>query len=302
MRIVRAITAITLAATVSLLCNSAIAANRPQHGAPFRVSYPELRIQLAASAASSDDFVPYRVAATNAYFAAPKASPVPVPAKVSLGVFASTAISAASLPASAKYRDAVGGNYAALFGAGCDASRLRGCDTRFAHRLGDVVAEARGMDTAAMLDRVNRAVNDAIAYVPDRRNWGAGDYWATPSEIARKGAGDCEDYAIAKYFSLIRLGFSTRDLRIVIVSDSKAHDFHAVLVANIGGADWLLDNQIPDMVRLESMPQYTPIYSLNQEGWWLHSQPVIQVAANVIITTAPITAAGPAPIRLATAN
>lgn len=86
------------------------------------------------------------------------------------------------------------------------------------------------------------------------------------------------------------------------VSDSKAHDFHAVLVANIGGVDWLLDNQLPEMVRLETMPQYIPIYSLNQEGWWLHSQPVIQVAANVVITTAPITAAGPAPIRLATAN
>jgi predicted transglutaminase-like cysteine proteinase len=164
----------------------------------------------------------------------------------------------------------------------------------------DFLATLKNLDPQAQMEAVNHWAN-AKPYVEDLANWGLPDYWETPGEFIAHG-GDCEDYAIAKYFSLVRLGFAARDLRIVIVSDSKAHDFHAVLVANISGADWLLDNQLPEMVRLESMPQYTPIYSLNQEGWWLHSQPVIQVAANVVITTTPITAAGPVPMRLATAN
>jgi predicted transglutaminase-like cysteine proteinase len=164
----------------------------------------------------------------------------------------------------------------------------------------DFLASLKGLDPQAQMEAVNHWAN-AKPYVEDLANWGLPDYWETPGEFIARG-GDCEDYAIAKYFSLVRLGFSARDLRIVTVSDSKAHDFHAVLVANIGGIDWLLDNQLPEMVRLESMPQYTPIYSLNQEGWWLHSLPVIQVAANVVITTAPINAASPAPVRLAAAN
>lgn len=158
------------------------------------------------------------------------------------------------------------------------------------------------LDPRAQLESVNRWAN-AKPYVEDITNWGIPDYWETPGEFIAHG-GDCEDFAIAKYFSLVRLGFSPRDLRIVIVSDSKAHDFHAVLVAHLGDTNWLLDNQLPEIVQLDSEPQYTPIYSLNEQGWWLHSQPFIQVAANIVITTAPMTPMTPAatPVRLAKAD
>ena len=53
------------------------------------------------------------------------------------------------------------------------------------------------------------------------------DYWETPVEALWKGAGDCEDYAIAKYFSLRHLGVSSDKLRITYVkaleSESRAH-------------------------------------------------------------------------------
>ena len=151
----------------------------------------------------------------------------------------------------------------------------------------------------SQLDAVNRWAN-ARPYVEDITNWGLPDYWETPGEFMAHG-GDCEDFAIAKYFSLIRLGFPSRDLRIVIVSDSQAHGFHAVLVARLGGTAWLLDNQSVAVAPLDSQPRYTPIYSLNEQGWWLQSQPIIE-AANVIITTAPLTSEAAAPIQMATAN
>lgn len=164
----------------------------------------------------------------------------------------------------------------------------------------DFLAGAKPLQARAQLDAVNRWAN-AKPYVEDMTNWALPDYWETPGEFIARG-GDCEDYAIAKYFSLVRLGFSPRDLRIVIVSDSRAHDFHAVLVARLDGNDWLLDNQLPDVMPLAAEPQYVPVYSLNEQGWSLQSQPTIQVAANVTIVAAPLTAAVVAPVRLAIAN
>jgi predicted transglutaminase-like cysteine proteinase len=163
------------------------------------------------------------------------------------------------------------------------------------------LASLKGLDSQAQMEAVNRWAN-ARPYVEDITNWGLPDYWETPGEFIAHG-GDCEDFAIAKYFSLVRLGFAARDLRITIVSDSRAHDFHAVLVANIDGTEWVLDNQIAEMVPLASQPQYTPIYALNEQGWWLQSRPVIQIAANFVITTAPAAPAAPsAPVQLASAN
>jgi predicted transglutaminase-like cysteine proteinase len=165
----------------------------------------------------------------------------------------------------------------------------------------DFLAGLKGLDSRAQMEAVNRWAN-AKPYVEDIANWGLPDYWETPGEFIAHG-GDCEDFAIAKYFSLVRLGFAARDLRIAVVSDSRAHDFHAVLVANIDGTEWLLDNQIAQMVPLASQPQYTPIYALNEQGWWLQSRPVIQIAANFVITTAPAAAApAPTPVQLAKAD
>jgi predicted transglutaminase-like cysteine proteinase len=165
----------------------------------------------------------------------------------------------------------------------------------------DFLAGAKPLQPRAQLDAVNRWAN-AKPYVEDMTNWALPDYWETPGEFIAHG-GDCEDYAIAKYFSLARLGFPPQDLRIVIVSDSRAHDFHAVLVARLDGNEWLLDNQLPDVVPLAAEPQYRPVYSLNEQGWSLQSQPAIQVAANVTIVAAPLPPpAALAPVRLAAAN
>jgi predicted transglutaminase-like cysteine proteinase len=164
----------------------------------------------------------------------------------------------------------------------------------------DFLAGAKALAARAQLDAVNRWAN-ARPYVEDMANWALPDYWETPGEFIARG-GDCEDYAIAKYFSLVRLGFSPDDLRIVIVSDVLAHDFHAVLVARLNGEDWLLDNQVPDVMPLAAKPQYTPIYSLNERGWMLQSQPIIQVTADVTILAAPLAVSPAGPVHLAALN
>ncbi|MDB5740850.1 MAG: uncharacterized protein JWP16_1890 [Alphaproteobacteria bacterium] len=147
------------------------------------------------------------------------------------------------------------------------------------------LATQAGQPRRVQLDAVNRWAN-AKPYVEDWVNWQVSDYWETPGEFIARG-GDCEDFAIAKYFSLVRLGFPVHDLRIVVVSDTLTHGFHAVLAVRLDGAVWLLDNLLPQAVPMESQPQYVPVYSLNGEGWWMHSNPTIQLAG-ITITAAPI--------------
>lgn len=148
----------------------------------------------------------------------------------------------------------------------------------------DFLATVRGQDARAQLDAVNRWAN-AHPHVEDSTNWGVPDYWETPGEFVARG-GDCEDFAIVKYFSLVRLGFSPRDLRIVIVSDSRSRSFHAVLAARSGGTALILDDQAPDVTRLDSLTHYFPVYSLGDQGWWLHSAPVIHADGGTLIAQA----------------
>jgi predicted transglutaminase-like cysteine proteinase len=143
----------------------------------------------------------------------------------------------------------------------------------------------RKLPQREQLDAVNKWAN-ARPYVEDWVNWHVPDYWETPGEFLARG-GDCEDYAIAKYFSLVRLGFSPDDLRLVIVNDLNLKQFHAVLAVRSGNAVWLLDNQLPQVVPMDIAVQYAPIYSLNERGWWIHSIPKITVG-NLTIAAGPV--------------
>jgi predicted transglutaminase-like cysteine proteinase len=138
----------------------------------------------------------------------------------------------------------------------------------------------RNASRLVQLNAVNQWAN-ARPYIEDQTNWGVPDYWETPGEFLARG-GDCEDFAITKYLSLVRLGFSPDDLRIVIVQDVKLHAFHAVLAVHVDGTAWLLDNQLQKAVPMASAAQYVPIYSLNERGWWLHSLPKIELGGIVI--------------------
>jgi predicted transglutaminase-like cysteine proteinase len=139
----------------------------------------------------------------------------------------------------------------------------------------------RGQPAREQMDAVNRWAN-AQPYVEDQVNWGVADYWETPAEFLARG-GDCEDYAIFKYASLARLGFSPDDLRIVVVNDTALNAFHAVLAVRLAGKTWLLDNQTARTEAFGQAPQYTPIYSLNGHGWWMHSAPVLRAGTVTIV-------------------
>tara|TARA_B100000686_G_scaffold355285_1_gene472025 strand:- start:1262 stop:2245 length:984 start_codon:yes stop_codon:yes gene_type:complete len=116
---------------------------------------------------------------------------------------------------------------------------------------------------------VNTLLN-ARPYVEDTRNYGKTDYWATPVEFLQRG-GDCEDYAIAKYASLRALGVPADQMRVAIVLDKQLGIHHAILIVyDQNRKAYVLDNQSRTVRDLSTVTRYKPIYSINQQSWWLH--------------------------------
>ena len=130
------------------------------------------------------------------------------------------------------------------------------------------LAGLRGRDRVSQIVEINRRMNRK-RYIVDPRNYGVPDYWATPGQFLRRN-GDCEDYAIAKYMSLRALGFDGANMRIVVLQDLNLRIAHAVLVVYIAGETLVLDNQIENVVPASSIRHYRPIYSINENHWWLH--------------------------------
>ena len=112
-----------------------------------------------------------------------------------------------------------------------------------ARHLLSLVETARAKDGRARLGEINRAVNLAIRYQSDAARHGAPDGWASPLATFASGAGDCEDYAIAKYLALREAGVPADDLRLVVVRDTRLGQDHAVLAARLDDRWLVLDNR-----------------------------------------------------------
>jgi predicted transglutaminase-like cysteine proteinase len=157
---------------------------------------------------------------------------------------------------------------------------------RSAERLGPRTAtEARALVTAmgaaarldeeAKLRHINKFFNEHTHFQDDTVVWGQVDYWASPLELLDKGEGDCEDYAIAKYFTLIAVGVPSPKLRLVYVraqlgGPAGLVQAHMVL-AYYGHPDMqplILDNLINDIRPASMRPDLAPVFSFNAEGLW----------------------------------
>jgi predicted transglutaminase-like cysteine proteinase len=131
------------------------------------------------------------------------------------------------------------------------------------------LAQIRNLPRREQVVLVNRYVNWHISYADDEVAHGARDYWANPLD-AVGSSGDCEDYAAAKYLSLILLGFSDEQLRLVIVRDTKVDALHALTTVWLDGTAYVLDNRLERVMRDSDLSMYQPVYSFNQHRNWMH--------------------------------
>ncbi|MDW6004975.1 transglutaminase-like cysteine peptidase [Vibrio mangrovi] len=134
----------------------------------------------------------------------------------------------------------------------------------------EALAEYKHLSTLEKLEKVNAFFNQ-LYFVDDINLWGKKDYWATPLEFLGANAGDCEDFTIAKYFSLREIGIPDRKLRLVYVKSITLNQFHMVLAYyNTPNAEPLiLDNLIPQIKPAGTRTDLLPIYSFNGRNLWL---------------------------------
>lgn len=148
----------------------------------------------------------------------------------------------------------------------------------------DRAAVTRGMDEAAMLDRINLWVNRQIAYVEDDRNYRQRDFWATADETVARGSGDCEDFAILKMHLLRAAGIDDDRMKLVLLRDLAINADHAFLLVRSSAGWVVLDNMTDRIYDGRQAIAVRPILSFSGNRRWVHGY-----------------RDGPAPILVATA-
>ncbi len=125
----------------------------------------------------------------------------------------------------------------------------------------------------AKLEKVNLFFNK-IKFIDDILHWKKKDYWATPVEFISSRGGDCEDFSIAKYFTLRALGVAESRLNITYVKALKLNQAHMVLTyyERPGAEPLIIDNLIDDILPASQRRDLLPVYSFNASGLWLAKQ------------------------------
>ena len=131
------------------------------------------------------------------------------------------------------------------------------------------------IDTSAQenLSKVNQFFN-MFRFIDDSKLWGVSNYWATPIEFIGVNGGDCEDYSIAKYFTLLELGIPDEKMRITMVKAVQLNQYHMVLAyyETPSAMPLILDNLDGNIKPASERNDLIPIYSFNASQLWLNKE------------------------------
>jgi predicted transglutaminase-like cysteine proteinase len=147
----------------------------------------------------------------------------------------------------------------------CDGDRER-CVSPAALQFLAIVDTARAREGRARFGEINRAINLAIRATSDMAQYGQIDVWSSPLDTFSSGAGDCEDYAIAKFVALRMAGISTEDIRIVVLRDLMRGEDHAVVSARLDGHWLTLDNRRMAMIEDIDIRNHRPLFVIDDGG------------------------------------
>ena len=138
----------------------------------------------------------------------------------------------------------------------------------------ELMQNSKNISTTEKLHLVNDFFNQ-MKWVDDHELWNSKDYWATPIESLIQNAGDCEDFSIAKYFTLLELGVPVSQLKISYVKIIDYQQSHIVL-AYYPTADsdpLILDNVNKKILKISQRTDLQPIFNFNDEGIWSQDDP-----------------------------
>lgn len=137
-----------------------------------------------------------------------------------------------------------------------------------------MMSQQNGQPELQQLRAVNSFWNTTVRGGEDRHIWGKEDYWATPLETLGKQQGDCEDFVIGKYFSLVHIGVPAEKLRFIYVRariggiGSRKTIAHMVLgyYPSPDAVPYILDNLTGSISKANQRPDLTPVFSFNAQG------------------------------------
>jgi len=141
-------------------------------------------------------------------------------------------------------------------------------------RWAKLVESSQTLPERQKLEVVNRFFNKNIWFVSDIKHWGVQDYWATPMETLATLGGDCEDFTIAKYFTLRELGVPDDRLRLTYVRAIRLNQPHMVLAyyPTPSSDPLILDNLIDRIEPGSRRTDLIPVYSFNGTNLWRAKQ------------------------------
>ena len=127
-----------------------------------------------------------------------------------------------------------------------------------------------GLTDEEKLETVNTFFNQ-LQFVDDMTLWHTSDYWATPVEFLSRGAGDCEDFSLAKYFTAKALGVAEKKLNMTYVKALQPNQAHMVVTyySTPRAIPLVLDNLVADIQLATARRDLIPVYSFNGSGLWL---------------------------------
>ena len=131
----------------------------------------------------------------------------------------------------------------------------------------EFLAINKNKSESAKLEAVNDYFNK-FEYIEDNIAWKKADLWATPLEVLVRHGGDCEDFAIAKFFTLRALNLAGEKLRLTFVKNLISQQSHMVLDYYSSDAVELplvLDNM---QAKIQQRNDLRPVYSFNEKTVW----------------------------------
>lgn len=153
-------------------------------------------------------------------------------------------------------------------------ARAAGAAGQLMRDWGKLLQDNEQVSVELKLRRVNEFFNRRVEFGDDQGIWGKSDYWATPFETMLRGKGDCEDFVIAKYYSLLDMKIPDHQLRLIYVRarlggpSSAVQQAHMVLAyyPTPDAEPLILDNLITDIRPAGRRPDLAPVFSFNRQG------------------------------------
>lgn len=147
----------------------------------------------------------------------------------------------------------------------CEINAMN-CTSAGIEKWNNLISSLRHENKLRQLITVNKWFN-RIQYRFDEDAYNSIDYWADTKELIEQ-KGDCEDFALAKYYTLRQLGFDANKMKISVVYDEDSKTNHAVLMVYDDNTRYLMDINTDSMDPSPMEYRYKTIYTFNEQTAW----------------------------------